>query len=158
MKTKIQAGSEIETLTKDELTDVMTTIRKDWYNQVARGDAWPRFHSQGTISAGVVTIGGDEATDVALGPRDGFMWAVQRIAIDGLSSTESLAFYLNHTSPAVIVHPRIIGFQSFGQYDVVMKPGDQMVFTGTGLSSTGTVTITGQAREVPMPLAWRLGG
>jgi hypothetical protein len=164
--TKITAGAHIDTLNKDELRDVMRTVTQDWFNQVARGDRYRRFSGAGEIGAGALVVGGPTFRDANMGPAEGFVWAVQRIAVEGLTTytgdplaltTEPVALFLNDDGPSSLVHPAIVGYQEFGEHELVLYPGDTLLVTGAGLAATGTVTVTGQAREVPMPLAWRLG-
>lgn len=158
MKTKIQAGATLDLINKDEMRDVLQTVTKDWFNQVGRGDRYRRFSAWGDISGGAVTIGGAEQLDHTLGPAEGFVWAVQRIGIHNLDSADSLALYINDDGPSALVHPGITTYQDFGQTQLVLYPGDTLLLTGSSLTDTGIVTVTGQARELPMPLAWRLGG
>lgn len=168
MKTKLQAGATLDLISKDELKDVLKTVRQDWFNQVARGDRYRRFSASGTIAGGALTIGGATQRDGTLGPAEGFVWALKRVAVFGLTTftpgppgsvfTEPLRLFLNDDGPSSLVHPAVQGYQSFQTDEVVMYPGDTLLVTGTSLVSTGVVTITGQARELPMPLAWRLAG
>lgn len=167
MKTRLQAGAELDLISRDEMKEVLQTVTKDWFNQVGRGDRYPRFSAQGTIAGGALTIGGAEALDAPLGPAEGFVWAVQRIALHGLTtntgtplttSTEPVRLHLNDDGPGSLVHPAIQGYQEFGEHELVLYPGDTLLVVGTALTKTGIITLTGQAREVPMPLAWRLGG
>lgn len=167
MKTKLQAGAELDLITKDEMKDVLRTVTQDWFNQVARGDRYRRFSATGTVAAGELTIGGAEQLDSVLGPAEGFVWAVKRIAVYGLTLfvpedsfvfTEPLALYLNDSGPSSLVDPALQGYRGFSTDELVLYPGDTLLATGTALTHTGTVTLTGQARELPMPLAWRIGG
>lgn len=166
MKTKLQAGAELDLISKDEMKDVLKTTMQDWFNQVARGDRYKRFSAAATISGGTLAIGGATQRDHVLGPADGFVWAVQRLAVYGLTTTseefgtvtEPLRLYLNDDGPASLVHPALQGYQAFGEHELVLYPGDTLLAVGASLTATGVITLTGQAREVPMPLAWRLGG
>ena len=164
---KLQAGTKIDILNRKELKEVIDAASRDWFTQVARGDRYRRFSASSAIAAGAVRIGGATARDSVLGPAEGFVWAVQRIGVQGLTTvtgtpaaatTEPLALFLNDDGPASLVHPAVTGYLDLGQYSLVMYPGDTLLLTGTSLTSTGTVTVTGQVREVPLPLAWRLGG
>lgn len=164
---KLAAGQKMDVLNRKELRDVLDAATRDWFNQVARGDRYRRFSSAAAIATGALLIGGAAARDAVMGPAEGFVWAVQRIAVQGLTSTtgtplvattEPVQLFLNDDGPAALVHPALVGFADFGQYSLVLYPGDTLLVKGTGLTSTGTVTVTGQVREVPLPLAWRLGG
>lgn len=165
MKTKLQAGAELDLISKDEMKDVLQTVTKDWFNQVSRGDRYPRFSAAATIASNAFTIDGTERTYERMGPAEGFVWAVQRIAVQGLTTytegtltTEPVVLYLNDTGASSLVHPALVGYKEFGAHELIMYPGDTLVVVGAGLTATGQITVTGQAREVPMPLAWRLGG
>lgn len=167
MKTKLQAGAELDLISKDEMKDVLKTVTQDWFSQVGRGDRYPRFSASGTIAGGALTIDGASQANQRIGPAEGFVWAVQRLAVSGLttntgtpltSSTEPLQLFVNDNGPSSLIHPALQGYQAFGEHELVLYPGDTLLVTGSGLTKTGIITLTGQAREVPMPLAWRLGG
>lgn len=167
MKTKLQAGAELDLISKDEMRDVLKSVTQDWFNQTARGDRFKLFSASATIAAGALTIGGALQRDAVLGPADGFVWAVQRVAVFGLTTTtgdpkvtasEPLRLFLNDDGASSLVHPALQGYQAFGEHELVLYPGSTLLVTGTSLTASGVITLTGQAREVPMPLAWRLGG
>lgn len=155
---KLQAGAKLDVLNKRELKETLDTVTRDWFSQVARGDRYRRFSASGTIAGAAVSIGGAVQRDAVLGPAEGFVWAVQRIALHGLDLLETVELHLNDDGPASVVHPAVDQYHAFGPYELVLYPGDTLLVVGTGLTSTGTVTVTGQARELPLPLAWRLGG
>jgi len=48
------------------------------------------------------------------------------------------------------------GYATFGQRDFVMKPGDFIRVTGTGLNTTAQVEVYGEAISVPGPMMWKL--
>ena len=167
METTLKAGAKLDMLNKDELRAVLKTVTQDWFNQVARGDRYRRFSAEGTIAGGALTIGGPEARDNVLGPKEGFVWAVKRVALYGLTTyddavpevfSEPVRLHLNDEGPASLVHPAVQGYQGFNTDELVLYPGDTLLAVGAGLTATGTIVLTGQARELPMPLAWRIGG
>jgi hypothetical protein len=164
---KLAAGAKLDVLNRAELKQVLDASTRDWFTQVSRGDRYRRFSAKGTIATGALLIDGTTNTNQTLGPAEGFVWAVQRIAIGGLTVesgtplvavTEPVQLFLNDDGAASLVHPAITGYFDFGQHSLVMYPGDTLLVKGAALTSTGTVTVTGQVREVPMALAWRLGG
>lgn len=163
MKTKIQAGAELDLLNKDELKEVMKTVSKDWFSQVSRGDRYPRFSASATTASNAFGIDGSQHLYQRLGPAEGFVWAVQRLAVHNLDAADraKVAVYLNDSGPSSLVHPAMSGgYIDFSQSQLVMYPGDTLLVAAVGLAAAdGTVvTVTGQARELPMPLAWRIGG
>lgn len=155
-KYKMAAGKEFETLNKSELHDVLKTVTQDWFNQVGRGDRYRRISAAGAVAGGAVSIGGPDQSDT-LGPKDGFVWDVRRLAVSTLGASDTLQVFLNDNGPSSLVHPAMGGFLPFDNAVLVMYPGDALLFTGTGLTAVGTLTVTGQVREIPMPLAWRIG-
>ena len=166
---KLQAGAKLDVLNRHELKTVLDQATRDWFNQVARGDRYRRFSTQGTIDgSGNLLIDGAQQKNQQLGPAEGFVWAVQRLSVFGLTSTtgtpkvatsEPVQLFLNDNGPSSLVHPALAGYADFGSYSLVMYPGDTLLFQASGLTTAaGTiVTVTGQVREVPLPLAWRLG-
>lgn len=157
---ELKAGAKLDLLNRAELREALDTVTRDWFRQVARGDRYKRFAASGTITDSSVAIGGAVQRDAVLGPAEGFVWAVQRIAVHGLTTdgtTDPVALYINDSGPSSIVHPNMIGYQQFGSHELVLYPGDVLLVVGQSLTATGNVTVTGQAREVPLPLAWRLG-
>lgn len=164
---QLKAGAKLDMLNRKELKETLDAATRDWFSQVARGDRYRRFSASGVIDTGSLLIDGTVAQNQTLGPAEGFVWAVQRVALHGLTVvsgtpavavSEPVQLFLNDVGPSSLVHPAIEGYQDLGQYSLVLYPGDTLLVRGAGLTSTGTVTLTGQARELPLPLAWRLGG
>lgn len=158
---KLAAGAKIDVLNRKEMREVLDVATRDWFNQVARGDRFRRFSAAAPIADAAVTIGGAAARDATLGPAEGFVWAVQRIAVAGLTiagETEPVQLFVNDDGPSSLVHPALEGIAIFGSCALVLYPGDTLLVKGEDLVSEGTVTVAGQVRELPLPLAWRLGG
>lgn len=81
MKFKIQAGAELDLLTKSELGEALA----DWAAEIARGVRFRSISARATVAGGVWTIGGanpDNRSDT-LGPAPGMIWAVNRLAVSG---------------------------------------------------------------------------
>ena len=157
---KLQAGAKLDLLNKAELKSVIDAASRDWFGQVSRGDRWPRFHAQGVVAGdATLSIGGAAFPDSGLGPAEGFLWSVTRIAFAGLSANDVMSLHLNDDGAGSLVTPHIVsGYQSFDLGELVLYPGDVLLALGAALTATGTITMTGQYRELPMPLAWRLAG
>lgn len=154
------AGKKFDVLNRKELREVLETVTKSWFNEVARGDRYKRFHASGAVDAidSSVEIGGAGQPNSGLGPAPGFVWAVNRIGVAGLDSGDTVDLFINDASAASLVRPGITGYADFSSGQLVLYPGDVLMVTGTTLGAAGPITVTGQARELPMPLAWRLGG
>lgn len=157
---KLAAGAKFDVLNRKELHEVLRTVTQDWFSQVSRGDRYKRFHASAAVDAidSSVEIGGSGQPDSGLGPAPGFVWAVNRVGIGGLDSGDVVSLFINDSGPASLVRPGIDGYADFSSGQLVLYPGDVLMVTGTTLGATGDITVTGQARELPLPLAWRLGG
>lgn len=155
-KFKITAGAEVDLITQSEMKAELKAFGQEWMYEVARGDRYRRFYAKGTIAGSAVSVGGPSRKEI-MGPGDNFVWAVKRLAISPLGENDYLSLYLNDANPASLVHPRITSYVSFDACQLVLYPNDSLLLVGSSLSATGTVTVTGQARELPINLAWRLG-
>lgn len=153
-KFKLQAGAEFDTMTADEMRGVLADAMRSWAVETTRGVRFSRIIGQGTIASAAVTI-----TGPALGPAAGFVWDVRRLRIIGGAAADTFTVYVNSTDVSGEVcttddfTKRLITFTE----QLVLYPGDVLYIVGASLAGTGTVTVTGQVRELPVTLAWRLG-
>lgn len=83
MKFKIQAGGTIDVATRDEVRQEIVAASASWFTEVARGDRYRRFSAfSDTDAAGNLVIG-DRVSEGQLGPSQGFVWSVNRLAVGG---------------------------------------------------------------------------
>lgn len=162
MKFQIKAGAEIDLLTEKELRGALTDIHQAWVTEVARGDRYRRFATKATTNGiGQVTFGADNSDAEHIGPNDGYVWALSRLAVvqpDGIGANGDYVVYLNEVSPSTVVIPGLeFGFHAFQSTEAVLYSGDSLIVTGVNADANLSLTLTGQARELPQPLAWRLG-
>jgi hypothetical protein len=159
---KIQAGKTIDTVTKKELHDALSSQLRSWMAETAAGGKYVRFTATGTIASAAVTIGGAGPTLQDIGPGPGFVWDVRRLHISGLVTADVAGVYINDASSASIIGATTdlpaAAIRSFlWSHQVVLYPGDNLLVANIGaLAATGTVTVTGQALELPIGLAWKL--
>lgn len=158
---KIQAGKFIDTVTKHELHEALGDHLRSWVAETAIGGKFTRFSLAGTVAAGVISLGGHVGATF-LGPNPGFVWDVRRIRLSGLTAADVVSVYVNDTSAANLVQSTTdLGDSPTNRYfkwdrDVVLYPGDTLKIYGTGIAATGTITVSGQALELPIGLAWKL--
>jgi hypothetical protein len=161
VKVKIQAGAEIDTLTKDELTQAL----RDWSVEVMRGPIPKRFSAQGTVAGNALTIDGQNGSGV-LGPEAGMVWLVTRVAVTGLTNaTDPTSLFVNGTQPWNLVIPSVTGvtgstgYHEFPASQVMLTGNDRLILASTGaIAATGMITLAGQAWELPVGLLWKLLG
>lgn len=159
-KFKIQAGAEIDVVTHKEMTDALGHASTAWIQDLARGDRFRSIQGRTTIAATAVAVGGDTDQQNSLGPSQGFVWSVRRLAIIAGTAADValLGLYRNSTGPGDTIIPvgSLTAYRGFETNEVVLYPGDKLLLSGTGLAGTGQVVLTGQVRELPVSLAWRL--
>lgn len=153
-KFKLNAGAEFDTITAEEMRGVLADAMRSWAVETTRGVRFSRIIGQGTIASGSVEIAGP-----ALGPASGFVWDVRRLRVIGGAAADVFTVYVNSTDVSGEVcttddfTKRLMAFDE----QLVLYPGDVLHIKGTSLAGTGQVTVTGQVRELPVTLAWRLG-
>lgn len=153
MKVKIQAGAEFDTATPAEIRKELDSVRTSWMAEVAKGDHFVRFSAFGDVAGGALLIGDKED----IGPQPGFVWSIKRIAVSSpfAEATDTLDLFQGAASNSSLIVPKLGRFTTFTSNSLVLYPGDGLVFSGA-VAGPGRVWVTGQAREVPMSLAWRL--
>ncbi len=156
-KVKIAAGAEFDVLTRSEVKEELAAFRANWWSEAQRGDRFRRILLQATVNAaGYVEFGGNSGEGAA-GPADGFVWSVKRLAHSGVE--EALDLYINDPSPGSYVgaFPNV-RYWAFDNGQLVLYPGDTLVAAGTNWTVAQIATLTGAVRELPIALAWRIGG
>jgi hypothetical protein len=159
VKTKIAAGEVIETSTPAETRHAMHEVVSEYFQEQARGVGPWRFASQPvTVAGGIVRI--PSTGDNECGPNNGFVVQVRTIRIKGLSSGDVVKVFRNSASGEQVdegVMPAtgtlLVLKESKG---LLLTSGEQLVFTGAGLTATGDITISCEGSEVPAPDAYKL--
>jgi hypothetical protein len=163
-KYELRVGGHIDVLNKAEL-DASLSEQTKMMLAIAEGVKHFYFTASGLIAGGSVSIPGPQAGNVgqlqqpALGPEDGFVWTIQRVTIDGLTTgTDKVIFYRNYVAPYNRLYS-VTGATEFytpGSHASVLRGGDQLIASGTGLASTGTLTLSGEAFEAPAQMIAKL--
>lgn len=166
MKFKIEAGAELDLISRGELREELAIATGAWREEISRGVKWRKFSAQGVVGtpnpAGTWLIGAGAPNNSkdTLGPDVGFVWAVTRIAVSGngfVPGTDLFSVYVDEISPSRLV---ISGLTRGNTWDVgtfVLHSGEALALSGAGTGVAGTdVTVSGQAVEVPAQLAWQL--
>lgn len=127
----------------------------------ARGFKWMRLPiMSATIASSAVQFG--PATGQVLGPEQGYIWAIRRLVISGLTSgatPDVVNLYLNDRfsgPPIWQFNGNNFGY-TFGKLELILQPGDNLSFKNSGtIAATGAVTISGELTEVPAEMLWKL--
>jgi hypothetical protein len=156
VKFKIAGGAEFETLTKHELEETLHA----WTVELGRGTKYRRIGGQAAVNGGALSIGGPAGGPGTgeMGPSDGFVWSVRRLAVVGLTGTDAVSLYTNEAQPLSLVRTLSAPWSyEWGSGVWVLYPGDAiLVAAASGLAATGTIIVTGQVEEVPHMNVWTL--
>lgn len=161
-KFKIAAGAEIDVMSKDEAEHVIQKSRASWVAEIAAGVKFRRFSASSYVRQDAsLTIGGPEDPFNDLGPADGFVWDVRRLRITGHAPADTIGVYVGDMSASQLIATTkdVIGSLFTFDKQAILQPGEQLVIGGQALTTGGGtyVTVSGQVRELPVSLAWRLG-
>lgn len=151
MKFKLQAGAELDLLTRDE----MRAELQAWLDEIKRGVRFVQRTYKGTVNAGAVLIDDPDA-----GPAGSFCWAVTRVSVAGLTMAETVNVYLNDVAPSNFVCSigATPGRELFGSTGLLLNPLNRVIFAqASGLAGT-EILVGVQSVELPVQLAWQLIG
>jgi len=159
VKTKIAAGEVIETSTPAETRHAMAEVVTEYFQEQARGvGRWSFISQPVTVAGAAVKL--PASTDNECGPNNGFCVQVRTIRIKGLSSGDVIKVFRNSASGEQVdegVMPAtgtlLVLRESKGLF---LFSGEQLVFTGAGLTAVGDITISCEGSEVPAPDAYKL--
>lgn len=154
-KVKLHLDAELDLLNKDELKNELHAASA-WEREAAFGLRHQNLPiGRATVDGtGNLAMGGDQADQTIIGPKSGMYWAVKRVSVDGLESPDQVKLYKGSTFVGWIAYQP--GFVTFGKDGLVLKPGDFLRLTGSGMTSGLKVVMTGEAVSVPGPLMWKL--
>jgi hypothetical protein len=148
MKTTLAAGREIETVSPDEMAQLLDASTRNWYQERARGLITADFPLwTQTVSNKVVAF--PASGDPRMGPRAGMLWAVQRVAAAGLAAGDILSVFRGEAVAANYIGniQAAAGFLHVGGHGFLLRGEQYLTITGANLSATGLITITGDAIE-----------
>lgn len=156
MKAKLEAGVELDFLTQDEARQVFA----DWIEEIRRGVRFVRRSMTGTVAgAGTLAIGTGFTPDgEAMGPEGSFAWAITRVSVAGLSAAQKISLWTNEAQPSQFLGfiQEAKGHETFTPTALMLNGGDKLLVTGAALTASAVITVTVQAIEIPVQLAWQL--
>lgn len=154
-KVNLQLGATLETLTKGELEH--TLGQRD---ARARADAvgfkimdFPAM--RGNIANGAITLGGDQPDQSLVGPKQGMLWAVHRVSVLNLASTDTVQLYKG-SNRFICNITATTAMQTFGRGQLSLMPGDFLRIVGVSMQGTGQITVYSEGFNVPAPMMIKL--
>lgn len=163
MRAKLTAGAEIDFLTRGELHDELASVTGpliSYLTEMQRGVKPLRFSAVGQVANSGILIGDSNSPTDQISPKAGYVWAVTRLTIGGIASTENVGVYINAVGQGNIIDT-MPGqtLRRFGGNSLILLPEDRLIISATsGIAEpAGTnVYALGAALEVPREMAWKL--
>lgn len=158
-KVRLELGAELDTVNRSELAAELHKAGA-WQREAAQGlRHFDLPILKGNISGAAITLGGDQTDGQMVGPNSGFYWRITRISVDGLAAADVISLYKGGAGIGVgRFITKVVGQP--GTYSpgkgLVLKPSDFLSITGSGLTATGEVRVTGEGMSVPGPLMWKI--
>jgi hypothetical protein len=162
VKFKFNAGAEFDVLTQKELEHSLKAFGRDWMVELAKGPRTINFFGSGVISAaGTLSMGGESADPSTgrWGPDQGMVWAIKRWNVRGLTDThDTLSAWNTVNTAGRSIIDGITGYNRFGSDELVLRGGESLMFTGTGLATAAAtkIYVSGAAWELPVTLMYKL--
>jgi hypothetical protein len=154
-KVRLELGAELDLLSRNEM-DGLLDKHSSWEREAAFGlrhQDLPRMMGS-TDASGNLNLGGDQPEQPFCGPKEGWYWAVSRVSVDGLASSESVKLYKDTRFVCSI--SQATGTATFGMRELVLKPGDFLRVIAAGLTASEQLTVTGECVSVPGPFMWKI--
>lgn len=161
-KFKLDFGADIELITKGEMADVLDKYGDRRLAEYALG--LKHFDIPvmlGTVAAdGTITLGSSGDPDqIHCGPRQGFCWRVCRVSVNGLTGSQTVSLYKGDPGASRFVTVLSATAPAFtSSHGLLLKPGGNVVVSGSGLTTGAQVTVSGEAVEAPAELIYKLIG
>lgn len=164
MEAEFKVGGKIDFLSPKEFKEELASFRAAWQTEISRGVRWRQFSGQTSIAAGITvwTIGGAAANNrqSQLGPEDGFVWSVTRLAVSGSGFTEgtdTFGVFVDEATPTRLVSSGLTRQEKYDVGTLVLTGGQGLVLDGiSSVAGGGDIYVSGQAVELPVQLAWQL--
>lgn len=150
------AGGKFHSLSAEELHAAL----QQWMVDAVKGIRPVTISGQGNAdSTGSISLGAQTLTGGALGPNQGYWWAVQRLAVRVDSVPAAYALYRNAARSHDLIKDvpgEANGYAAFGPWELMLNGGDSLVIrTQSTTPTTGLITVAGQAVEIPNQLLWK---
>lgn len=156
MKTVIAPGNVIETMTSQEAGAHLDRAVRQLFQEQARGLTTFRFGEASAVDgSGGVTVPG--LGEDPIGPRPGFAWRVEAVRGQGLADGDVVSVYRNSVHDSNFIEQLTAAAPAVKLGKGCVLHGDEkLIFTGSSLTATGDVTVSGEGFEVGEPDLYKL--
>lgn len=158
-RVKLALDATLETTSPDEFETILRRAQIDAEERElarARAIAWIRLPVlQGLASGGVLRIGQNQQIT---GPRDGFLWQIRRLCVQGLATNDQVGIYWDDFGkPPEWILTAANPQAAFGKYQLTMREGTTMLVGNIGtFASTAQINVVGEVIELPTVMLGKL--
>lgn len=153
-KTKLRAGEEVETLSREEMEHALAKSTREWFQEQSRGVSTFEIQDAAAVASTAVTL--PSGVSVGYGPDTGFAWEVKRLTAAGLGTNDILKVYRDVIGDMNFVGQMTATSPVFKPGCLILRGGQRLVFNGTGLTATGFISVNGEGFEVAEPDLYKL--
>jgi hypothetical protein len=147
-KTKLRAGEEIDTLSREELRQELSKQARDLLQEQARGVSTFDFQDAAAVAGGLIVL--PSGSSLGYGPEAGFCWAVQRISVAGLATNDVVGIYRD-----AVVDKNFVGQVTStspvfkpGSKGLILRGGQRLLLSGGSLAATGFISVNSEGIEI----------
>jgi hypothetical protein len=170
---RFDVGQSADVLSPGEHKQHLKEVFEGWDRGRGRGIDDVRFYGQGLIASDAVVIPSQPSGQTSygsqypvLGPEDGYVWSVRRISVYQLTGTSDVLYVFrgqvgdtaasiqpsNFIDTMTTANPVV----TLGSGRCTLRGGEQLVIVGAALSTTGTLTVSGEAVRVPAEMKYKV--
>jgi len=160
LKTQLELGAQLETLTRGELSEELAAQTQQFFAEYARGMKYMRFGPfGGNVAAAAISFDGSQQSGT--GPRGGYVWSIRRIDFAGLTAgttPDVINLYRNNPQGRPVWQFNGNNWSyTFGKTEMLLFPGETLSFANLGaLAATGQITMAGDFLEIPAEQIFKL--
>lgn len=159
-KFKLQAGAELDLLTKGEISEALSDAQAREDARLA-GVKPLRFMLTGVPAGGAITLGDPSTGNPGgqiVGPEQGYVQTISHIAVEGLTAgaTPDLINVFRNNRIIWQLNGNAF-FENWGRGQIFLNPGEALYFkSGATFAATGTIVAHGTMWNVPAELVGKL--
>lgn len=159
---ELRVGAKLNVLSQGELESSLAkqaNIESAREKERFKGISWMRIPVlTAAVSSNAFTLGTGQLT---AGPREGFMWCIKRLVVNGLTSgaTPDVAnlYFNDATKPAEWQFNGNNFAYTFGKFELTMAGNDTLILQNKGsIASSGPIILSGEVLQVPAEMLGKL--
>jgi hypothetical protein len=156
VKQKVEPGAVFDFATPGEMEEKLNLITRQSAQERARGVQPWRGEGTATVASDAVQIPG--IGQDTIGVDNGWAVLVYNFRAQGLAGSDVVKIYRNAVADNKFVGQMTVDapVESFGSRGLLLKGGEQLIFSGASLTATGDVSVNGEGTQVPETEIYKL--